>query len=59
MCSLGLFARLEAKPAREKDVAAFLEQGPQTAQQETTAAPAQPLATFAERVISGASEQWI
>ena len=36
MLSLGLFVRLEAKPGKEKDVAAFLMQGLQLAQQETT-----------------------
>ena len=36
MLSLGLFVRLEAKPGKEKDVAAFLAQGLQLAQQETT-----------------------
>jgi quinol monooxygenase YgiN len=36
MLTLGLFARLEAKPGKEKEVAAFLEQGLQLANQETT-----------------------
>ena len=36
MLSLGLFVRLEAKPGKEKEVAAFLEQGLQLANQETT-----------------------
>lgn len=36
MLSLGLFVRLEAKPGKEKDVAAFLKQGLQLAQQEAT-----------------------
>lgn len=36
MLSCGLFIRLEAKPGREKDVAAFLAQGLQMAQQEKT-----------------------
>lgn len=36
MLSLGLFVRLEAKPGKEKEVAAFLMQGLQLAQQETT-----------------------
>ena len=36
MLSLGLFVRLEAKPGKEKDVAAFLKQGLQMAQQEAT-----------------------
>ena len=36
MISLGLFVRLEAKPGKEKDVAAFLKQGLQMANQETT-----------------------
>jgi quinol monooxygenase YgiN len=34
MLSLGLFVRLEAKPGKEKDVAAFLTQGLQLANQE-------------------------
>jgi quinol monooxygenase YgiN len=34
--TVALFARLEAKPGKEKDVAAFLEQGLQLANQETT-----------------------
>ena len=34
MPSLGLFVRLEAKPGKEKDVAAFLKQGLQMANQE-------------------------
>ena len=33
---LGLFVRLEAKPGKEKDVAAFLQQGLQLANQEAT-----------------------
>ncbi len=36
MLSLGLFVRLEAKPGKEKDVAAFLMQGLQLANQEAT-----------------------
>src|SRR5258706_12103357 len=36
MLSLGLFVRLEAKPGKEKEVAAFLMQGLQLANQETT-----------------------
>ena len=36
MLSLGLFVRLEAKPGKEKDVAAFLKQGLQMANQEPT-----------------------
>lgn len=36
MLTLSLFARLEAKPGKEKEVAAFLEQGLQLANQETT-----------------------
>lgn len=36
MLSLGLFVRLEAKPGKEKDVAAFLMQGLQMADQEAT-----------------------
>lgn len=36
MLKLGLFVRLEAKPGKEKDVAAFLKQGLQMAQQEAT-----------------------
>jgi quinol monooxygenase YgiN len=36
MLTLGLFARLEAKPGKEQEVAAFLEQGLQLANQETT-----------------------
>jgi quinol monooxygenase YgiN len=36
MITLSLFVRLEAKPGKEKDVAAFLEQGLQLANQETT-----------------------
>src|SRR5262245_659895 len=36
MLSLGLFVRLEAKPGKEKDVAAFLKQGVQLANQEAT-----------------------
>jgi quinol monooxygenase YgiN len=36
MISLGLFVRLEAKPGKEKEVAAFLKQGLQLANQEAT-----------------------
>ena len=36
MVSLGLFVRLEAKPGKEKDVAAFLKQGLQMANEEAT-----------------------
>src|SRR5206468_11679413 len=36
MLSLGLFVRLEAKPGKEKDVAAFLMQALQMANQEAT-----------------------
>jgi quinol monooxygenase YgiN len=36
MLSLGLFVRLEAKPGKEKEVAAFLNQGLQMAKQEAT-----------------------
>jgi quinol monooxygenase YgiN len=36
MVKLGLLARLEAKPGKEEDVAAFLMQGLQLAQQEST-----------------------
>jgi quinol monooxygenase YgiN len=36
MLTLGLFARLEAKPGKEEEVAAFLRQGLALAQQETT-----------------------
>jgi quinol monooxygenase YgiN len=36
MLKFALFARLEAKPGKENDVAAFLEQGLQLANQETT-----------------------
>ncbi len=36
MLSLGLFVRLEAKPGKEKEVAAFLTQGLQMANQEAT-----------------------
>src|SRR5262245_47665334 len=36
MISLGLFVRLEAKPGKENDVAAFLAQGVQLAKQEAT-----------------------
>ena len=36
MLSLGLFVRLEAKPGKEKEVAAFLMQGLQMANQERT-----------------------
>src|SRR5262245_58559230 len=39
MLSLGLFVRIEAKPGKEKDVAAFLMQGLQMANQE----PSTPL----------------
>ena len=39
MLALGLFVRLEAKPGKEKDVAAFLMQGLEMANQE----PATPL----------------
>jgi hypothetical protein len=35
MLSRSLFVRLEAKPGKEKDVAAFLNQGLQLANQET------------------------
>ena len=35
MLSLGLFVRLEAKPGKEEDVAAFLMQGLQMANQES------------------------
>ena len=35
MISLGLFVRLEAKPGKENDVAAFLAQGLQLANQES------------------------
>jgi len=38
MLSLGLFVRLEAKPGKEKEVAAFLKQGLQMANQEPTTA---------------------
>jgi quinol monooxygenase YgiN len=38
MVSLGLFVRLEAKPGKEKEVAAFLKQGLQMANQEATTA---------------------
>ncbi len=36
MLTLALFARLEAKPGKEEEVAAFLKQGLQLANQETT-----------------------
>ena len=36
MLKLGLFVRLEAKPGKEEDVAAFLKQGLQLANQEST-----------------------
>ena len=36
MISLGLFVRLEAKPGKEEEVAAFLKQGLQMANQEET-----------------------
>ena len=36
MLSVGLFVRLEAKPGKEQDVAAFLTQGLQMANQEKT-----------------------
>jgi quinol monooxygenase YgiN len=36
MLSLGFFVRLEAKPGKEKEVAAFLKQGLQMANQEST-----------------------
>jgi quinol monooxygenase YgiN len=36
MVTVGLFARLEAKPGKERDVAAFLNQGLQLANQEAT-----------------------
>lgn len=36
MVSVGLFVRLEAKPGKEKDLVAFLNQGLQMANQETT-----------------------
>jgi quinol monooxygenase YgiN len=36
MLTLGLFARLEAKPGKEEELAAFLMQGLQLANQETT-----------------------
>ena len=36
MVTLGLFVRLEAKPGKEKEVAAFLKQGLQMANQEAT-----------------------
>jgi quinol monooxygenase YgiN len=36
MLTLALFARLEAKPGKEKEVAAFLDQGLQLANHETT-----------------------
>jgi quinol monooxygenase YgiN len=36
MLTVGLFARLEAKPGKEEEVAAFLKQALQLANQETT-----------------------
>jgi quinol monooxygenase YgiN len=36
MVSVGLFVRLEAKPGKEREVATFLEQGVQMANQEAT-----------------------
>jgi quinol monooxygenase YgiN len=36
MVTVGLFVRLEAKPGKENDVAAFLSQGLELANQETT-----------------------
>jgi quinol monooxygenase YgiN len=36
MLTLGLFARLEAKPGKEDELAAFLKQGLRLANQETT-----------------------
>jgi quinol monooxygenase YgiN len=36
MLNLGLFVRLEAKPGKEQDVAAFLQQGLELANRETT-----------------------
>ncbi|HEX6050290.1 MAG TPA: antibiotic biosynthesis monooxygenase [Gemmatimonadaceae bacterium] len=36
MLTLALFARLEAKPGKEKEVAAFLQQGLELANQEAT-----------------------
>ena|SRR5215831_16940771 len=36
MLSLGFFVRLEAKPGKEKETAAFLRQGLELANQETT-----------------------
>jgi quinol monooxygenase YgiN len=36
MLTLGLFARLEAKPGKEEEVAGFLKQGLQLANQEAT-----------------------
>ena len=36
MVSLGLFVRLEAKPGKEKDVVAFLKQGLEMANQESS-----------------------
>jgi quinol monooxygenase YgiN len=36
MLTVGLFARLEARPGKEEEVAAFLRQGLQLANQETT-----------------------
>ena len=45
MLKFALFARLEAKPGKEEEVAAFLKQGLQLANQETTT----PL-WFAQRV---------
>ena len=38
MVSLGLFVRLEAKPGKEKELAAFLKQGVEMANQEATTA---------------------
>lgn len=58
MLSRGLITQLKAKGGEEKDVPAFLNQG-QAAQQEAATLPAMLLATFAERVISRPSEQWI
>ena len=58
MLSLDLIAQRETRPAAEKNVAASFKDALPAAQQEP-AAPARPLATFAERVISGPSEQWI
>ena len=36
MLSLGMYVRLEAKPGKEEEVAAFLKQGAQMANQEAT-----------------------